>query len=57
VTWESSAFDAELRSVTGERPGFLQALAQTALFYITVGATCSLTLLFVLFNRRRRALH
>jgi uncharacterized RDD family membrane protein YckC len=42
---------------TGERPGFLQALAQTALFYITVGATCSLILLFVLFNRRRRTLH
>jgi hypothetical protein len=32
-------------------------LAQTALFYITVGATCSLILLFVLFNRRKRALH
>jgi hypothetical protein len=50
-------FDVELRSVTGERPGFLHALAQTALFYITVGATCSLILLFVLFNRCRRALH
>ena len=50
-------FDVELRSVTGERPGFVQALAQTALFYITAGATCSLTLLSVLFNRRRRTLH
>jgi uncharacterized RDD family membrane protein YckC len=50
-------FDLELRSVTGERPGFLQALAQTALFYITVGMTCSLILLFALFNRRRRTLH
>jgi len=39
------------------RPGFLQALAQTALFYITVGVTCSLILLFVLFNRRKRTLH
>jgi hypothetical protein len=39
------------------RPGFLQALAQTALFYITVGVTCSLILLFALFNRRRRTLH
>src|SRR6516162_3170549 len=50
-------FDVELRSVTGERPGFLQALAQTALFYITVGATCSLILLVVFLNRHRRTLH
>src|SRR5580700_8116950 len=50
-------FDVELRSVTGDRPGFLQALIQTALFYITVGATCSLILLLVLFNRRKRPLH
>jgi uncharacterized RDD family membrane protein YckC len=50
-------FDLELRSVTGERPSFLQALIQTTLFYITVGMTCSLILLFALFNRRRRTLH
>jgi uncharacterized RDD family membrane protein YckC len=50
-------FDVELRSVTGERPGFLQALAQTALFYITVGLTCSLILLIALLNRHKRALH
>jgi uncharacterized RDD family membrane protein YckC len=50
-------FDLELRSVTGERPWFLQALAQTALFYITVGATCSLILLVALLNRHKRTLH
>lgn len=50
-------FDVELRSVTGERPGFLQALAQTALFYITVGATGSLILLVALLNRHKRTLH
>jgi len=50
-------FDLELRSVTGERPGFLQALVQTALFYITVGATCSLILLVALLNRHKRTLH
>jgi uncharacterized RDD family membrane protein YckC len=50
-------FDLELRSVTGERPGFLQALAQTALFYLTVGATCSLILVFALLNRHKRTLH
>ena len=50
-------FDLELRSVSGERPSFVQALIQTALFYITVGMTCSLILLVTLFNRRRRTLH
>jgi uncharacterized RDD family membrane protein YckC len=50
-------FDVELRSVGGERPGFLQALAQTALFYVTVGATCSLILLVALLNRHKRTLH
>ena len=50
-------FDLELRSVSGERPSFLQALIQTALFYITIGLTCSLILLVALFNRRHRTLH
>src|SRR5215475_15634118 len=50
-------FDVELRSITGERPGFLQALAQTALFYLTIGLTCSLILLVVFLNRHRRTLH
>ena len=50
-------FDVELRSDTGERPGVLQALIQTALFYLTVGATCSLILLLGLFNRHKRTLH
>ena len=50
-------FDLELRSATGDRPGLLQALAQTALFYITIGLTCSLILLVALFNRRGRTLH
>jgi uncharacterized RDD family membrane protein YckC len=50
-------FDVELRSVSGERPGFLQALAQTALFYVTVGATCSLILVIALLNRHKRTLH
>ena len=57
ATWGMRCFDVELRSVTGDRRGFSQALAQTALFYVTVGATCSLILLFLLFNRRRRTLH
>ena len=57
ATYGMRLFDLELRSVSGERPSFLQALIQTALFYITVGMTCSLILLVALFNRRRRTLH
>ena len=57
ATFGMRLFDIELRSVTGERPGFLQALAQTALFYLTVGATCSLILLLALLNRHKRTLH
>jgi uncharacterized RDD family membrane protein YckC len=57
ATFGMRAFDLELHSVSGERPSFLQALIQTALFYITVGMTCSLILLVALFNRRRRTLH
>ncbi len=57
ATFGMRCFDLELRSVTGERPGFLQALLQTALFYVTVAMTCSLILLVALFNRRRRTLH
>jgi uncharacterized RDD family membrane protein YckC len=57
ATFGMRCFDVELRSVTSERPSFVQALLQTALFYITVSLTCSLILLAVLFNRRRRTVH
>lgn len=50
-------FDLELWSWNGERPSFLQALAQTALFYLTVSLTCSLILLVAVINRRKRTLH
>jgi uncharacterized RDD family membrane protein YckC len=46
-----------VRSWTGGRPSYLQAFVQTAIFYVTVGATASLVLLFVLFSERRRTLH
>jgi uncharacterized RDD family membrane protein YckC len=49
--------DLELRSWDGERPVFLQALAHAVLFYLTVGATGCLILLFALINKRRRTLH
>ncbi len=57
ATFGMRVFDLQLRSWSGERPVFLQALAHTALFYLTVGATGSLILLFTLFNRRKRTLH
>jgi uncharacterized RDD family membrane protein YckC len=57
ATFGMRAFDLQLRSWGGERPMFLQALAHAALFYLTVGATCFLILLFALFNRRKRTLH
>ncbi len=57
ATFGMRAFDIELRSWNGARPGYLQALAHAALFYLTVGATASLVLLFALFNRRKRTLH
>ena len=57
ATFGMRVFDLQLRSWNGERPVFLQALAHTALFYLTVGATGFLILLFTLFNRRKRTLH
>lgn len=50
-------FRIEVRSWTGERPLYLQALVQTVVFYITTPPTCSLILLVALFNRRRRTVH
>ena len=57
ATFGMRVFDIELCSWDGERPVFLQALAHTFLFYLTVAATGSLILLFALFNRRKRTLH
>jgi uncharacterized RDD family membrane protein YckC len=50
-------FGLEVRTWTGGRPAYLQAFVQSAIFYVTVGATASLVLLFVLCNERRRTLH
>jgi len=50
-------FGVEVRSWTGGRPSHLQAFVQTAIFYVTIGATASLVLLFALFSERRRTLH
>ncbi len=50
-------FDVELRSWTGQRPEYLQALLVTALFYVSVGLTAGFILLLGIFNRRRRLFH
>lgn len=50
-------FDLEVRSWTGDRPGYLQALLMTLLFYTTVGLTSFLILVVALFNTRHRTLH
>jgi uncharacterized RDD family membrane protein YckC len=49
--------DLEVRTWSGGRPRFGQALLMAALFYATVAPTCFLVLLLVLLNDRRRALH
>ncbi|MGQ0676445.1 MAG: RDD family protein [Rhodospirillales bacterium] len=50
-------FDVEIRSWTGARPEYLQALLMTVLFYVSVGLTAGLILLLGIFNRRRRLMH
>lgn len=50
-------FDLQVSTWNGGKPGYLQALLQTAAFYVTVGLTSGLILLWALFNNRRRCLH
>jgi len=50
-------FDTEVRSWTGERPGYWQAFLMTVLFYTSVGITGLLILAVVFFNARRRTFH
>jgi len=50
-------FDLQVSTWNGGKPGYLQALLQTAAFYVTVGLTSGLILIWALFNNRRRCLH
>ena len=50
-------FDLEVRSWTGGVPDVWQGFLMAALFYTTLALTCSLILLVVLFNDRRRTIH
>lgn len=57
ATFGMRLFDVEMRSWTGGRPDYLQALLATIVFYVTIGATWGLVLLIGVFNRRRRLAH
>lgn len=50
-------FRLEVRSLTRDRPDYIQAAVQTVLFYLSVGFTSWLILVVALFNTRRRTLH
>lgn len=56
-TWGMRLFDVEMRSWTGGRPDYLQALIATALFYGSMTLSGGLIVLFGLINRRRRLVH
>jgi uncharacterized RDD family membrane protein YckC len=50
-------FGLEVRVWSGGKPGYLQALLHTAVFYVTTSFTGGLILLWPLFSNRRRCLH
>ena len=47
----------EVRTIDGVKPGYVVALIQTVLFYVTISLTTWLILLVALFNDRHRTLH
>lgn len=50
-------FDLEVVDLFMGRPSYVQALVQSAIFYLSVAITSFLVLGFVFFNRHRRTLH
>lgn len=50
-------FGVEVRVWNGGKPGYLQALLQTVVFYVSTSMTAGLILLWALFNNRHRCLH
>jgi uncharacterized RDD family membrane protein YckC len=57
ATFGMRIFDVEVRSWTGRRPDFWQALLMTALYMVTVWPTGLLILIVSLFDKRARTLH
>jgi uncharacterized RDD family membrane protein YckC len=50
-------FGLRVRVWDGGKPGYIQALLHTAVFYVTTSFTGGLILLWPLFSNRRRCLH
>ena len=50
-------FGLQVSIWNGGKPGYIQALLHTAVFYVTTSFTGGLILLWPLFNNRRRCLH
>lgn len=50
-------FGLHVRTWNGGKPGYIQALLHTAVFYVTTSFTGGLILLWPLFSNRRRCLH
>lgn len=50
-------FGLQVSVWNGGKPGYLQALLHTAIFYVTTGLTGGLILLWALFSNRNRCLH
>lgn len=50
-------FGLQVRVWDGGKPGYIQALLHTAVFYVTTSFTGGLILLWPLFSNRRRCLH
>lgn len=57
ATFGMRIMGVEVRSWSGERPNFVQALVMSLLFYGTIAITWFFGLLVVFFNVRRRAVH
>lgn len=51
------ALGLQVRVWNGGKPGYIQALLHTAVFYVTTSFTGGLILLWPLFSNRRRCLH
>lgn len=56
-TWGQRLFGLVVTDMALQRPGLLQALITTVLFYLTVPTTGGLALLAVFFLPRRRTIH
>jgi uncharacterized RDD family membrane protein YckC len=50
-------FKVQVRTWAGGKPGYLQALLHTVVFYLSLSLTSGLILLWPLFSNRRRCLH